>query len=100
MSMEELLELVAPAEKRRVDPLGEAQEVGRDPLVRAREQRAGSTEAGRHLIDDEVHRVAPAQLRRRRQKSARMDEHAGCALDERLHHERSELTGVSNQLLL
>ena len=114
--MEELLELAPLAEERRVDllgrqrrrerqvaardPLREAQKVGRHLLLLAGEQRPGATEARGDLVDDQVHLVLPTQRGRRRQEAARVHQHPGGALHERLDDERSELAAVRDEDLL
>ena len=73
------------------DALGEAQEIGRDRLLLAREHRPGAAEAGRDLVADEEHVVLGAELARGAQEAGRLQQHAGGALHQRLDDERGEL---------
>ena len=54
-------------------PLGEAEQVGRDPLLLAGEHRPGAAEAGRHLVADQQHAVPVAELAHRAQVAGRVD---------------------------
>ena len=48
------------------DALAEAQQVGPDAALLDREERAGATEAGGHLVADEEHVVGAARGRHAR----------------------------------
>ena len=79
------------------EPLGEAEQVGRDALVLAREHPARAAEAGGHLVEDQEHAVAVAELADRAQVARRVNEHPGRALDERLHDHGRDLAAVLSQ---
>ena len=79
--------------------LGQAQEIGRDVLLGAGEQRTGAAEAGRHLVGDEQDVVLAAEGRGPGQVARRVDEHAGGALDQRLQDEGGDLVAVLVQQL-
>ena len=76
------------------DPLREAHQVGRDPLVLAGEHAPGAPEADRHLVADEQRAVAVAQLADRAQVALGVHDHPGRALDQRLHDHGRDLAGV------
>src|SRR5688572_27508281 len=64
------------------------------------EQRPGSAEAGRDLVDDQVHVMGSTELRDAREKAGRMHEHSRGSLDQRLDHERGDLARTRLKYLL
>ncbi len=110
VAVEEALELVEGAEEALVhalarqrrgerevaagDALGERHEVGRDALLLAGEHRARPSEARGHLVADQEHAVAVAELAHRPQVALGVDEDPGGALHERLDDHGGELVAV------
>ena len=76
------------------DALGEAEEVGRDAFVLAGEHPPRAAEAGGHLVEDQQHAVAVAELADLAQVALGMDQDAGGALHERLHDHGGDLALV------
>ena len=71
-------------------PLRDAEEVGRDAGVLAREEPSRASEAGRHLVGDEERPVATGERMQRAQVGRRMRPHAGGTLHQRLDDDRGE----------
>ena len=67
--------------------LGQAQQVGRHSFLFAGEHRAGAAEADRHFVGNQQHVVPPGQLAHAAQIAARVHEHAGRRLHQRLDHD-------------
>jgi hypothetical protein len=113
VAVEEGALLVRGAEEALVDPLGrqrrrqrqvaagealgEAHQVGRHVLLLTGEHRPGAAEAGRHLVADQQHAEAVAELACLAQEAGRVDEHPGGALDERLDDQRRDLFLVAGE---
>ena len=76
---------VAPREA-----LGETEKVGGYALLLAREHRAGASEAGGHLVEDQQHVVPPREIGHAPQEAGRMHVDAGSRLHERLHDDRGD----------
>ena len=74
--------------------LAEAQQVGPQPGLLRREQRAGAAEAGRDLVADQQHVVLGARGAEAREPVAIGELHAGRALHERLDDHGRELGRV------
>ena len=74
-----------------------AEQVGRDARVLAGPHRAGAPVAGEHLVGDEEHVVARAQLARRAQERGVVDPHAGGALHHRLDHQTGDRVGLARE---
>ena len=75
--------------------LAEAEEVGSDALLLAREHRPRSPEARRDLVADQQRAVAVAGLAHRAQIAGRLDAHPRRALDERLDDHGGDLLAVA-----
>ena len=73
------------------DPLGNAHHVGCDALLLAGEESSGAPEAGGDLVGDEQDAMRIAELSQSPQVALGVDEHPGCALDQRLDHHRGQL---------
>ena len=113
VAVEEGAVLLGRAEEALVDPLRrqgrgqrqvaagqslrEAEQVRRDALLLAGEHRPGAAEAGRHLVADQQHAEAVAQLARSAQVARGVDQHPGCALDQRLDDHRGDLLLVGGE---
>ena len=77
------------------EALRRAEEVRRDAGVVARPHRAAAAVAGEHLVGDEQHVVAVAELARALQERGIRGAHARGALDHGLEHHGGDLAAVS-----
>ena len=73
------------------EPLCEAEQVRRDPLLLTGEHRPRPPEAGGDLVADQQRAMAVAEPADRAQIAGRMGQHPGRALHERLEHDRGHL---------
>ena len=76
------------------DPLGQAQEVGRDARLLAGEKRPGPPESDCDLVGDQEHFEAVADFAGAAQVLGVVHRHASCALHQRLDDQRGGLRGV------
>ncbi len=79
------------------EPLGHAEQIGRDAFLLAGEHRPGPPEAGRDLVADQQRAVAVAEPPDGAQVPRWMSEHSRRPLDERLEDHRRDLLLVHGE---
>ena len=67
--------------------LRQAEKIRRHPLLRADQHRAQPAEGDKHLVQDQMHLVLPAERGDRAHEARRLQSHAGRALDRGLQDE-------------